>query len=808
MGYNYSQLCFLRYNNYNDRVLKWKTDLAGYLNKLSSADYTMRYNIDFNPGDGVTTTLVVNDATNESSVNSMNYLVVRSSATLEILSRWFIIECARLRNGQYNLVLKRDVLADHYALIENAPIYVQKGMLKNDDPLIFNDEGIAFNQIKKSQTPLMDLTHCGWIVGYIANNVNFTDTKSWTKKIYGQASTAYDDITKAAFYPYMNGTWEMTTAEYTRVKASRINTDSGNKLDIFGDNGTYSSEDFDKGVLYYYKLYTYNTVKLETVANWMKSNKDLTEDFSFSYSADYMQKIMGQLILSLTNGSILDKKTGKVYKISVKYKNADGTDGKGTYTHEIALDENKTAEAAYIQAFQNATPYIYNKNNAYNSLYHVIEYNIAEVTLEEVVNAEATINIDWPYDSNNDYIHLNDMPYSMFCIPVPVNGYDINIVGPSTVANDWKSLLSREGSFAIASLLAEKLGATDSGFIYDLQYLPYCPDDLTRIEGTAGKTTNNGFWVKVVASDGESKPLCPVIFASKSSFEINIDHIINITNNKISHQCDKYRLMSPNFANYEDFDPAMNSNINGFHVICTYKPYTPYINIHMVYGGLYGSDFDDNRGLVLSGDFSVPVISDQWTNYQITNKNYANIFDRQLQNMETIQKYQRAEDSISAIASSVKAAGQGFMMGGAAGAAISGATSLAAGVADIGVSEGKYQEQRSYATDMYNYNLQNIQALPNTLVKSSSINLNNTTWPIIEYYTCTDIEREAFENKLKYNGMTVMRIGTISEFAENATNGWFQGQLIRLPDKSNVDANTSTAIYNELARGVFLGGTN
>ena len=68
------------------------------------------------------------------------------------------------------------------------------------------------------------------------------------------------------------------------------------------------------------------------------------------------------------------------------------------------------------------------------------------------------------------------------------------------------------------------------------------------------------------------------------------------------------------------------------------------------------------------------------------------------------------------------AGGVGGMIGGAAAGAGMG---LAGGIADYAKTVELNKEALNYNQDMYNYNLQNIQALPQTLSSISSYDANN-----------------------------------------------------------------------------------
>ena len=149
------------------------------------------------------------------------------------------------------------------------------------------------------------------------------------------------------------------------------------------------------------------------------------------------------------------------------------------------------------------------------------------------------------------------------------------------------------------------------------------------------------------------------------------------------------------------------------------------------------------------------------------------------------------------------AGGQFGGMPGAIGGAIGGAVGgLATSALDYKNTIKMMEENKKYATDMYTYNLQNIQAVPTSLTKTSALTYNTRVWPFIEYYTCTDAERNALKDKIKYNGMTIMKIGKLTDYSLGEDK-FYKGQLIRLPDV-RIDGHMAFEIYNELNKGVYL----
>ena len=284
---------------------------------------------------------------------------------------------------------------------------------------------------------------------------------------------------------------------------------------------------------------------------------------------------------------------------------------------------------------------------------------------------------------------------------------------------------------------------------------------------------------------------------------------------KLANECDLVRIVSQNYSAIFEFSPAKSGGVDGFLADCTYKPWSPYIHILPKLKGLYGDNFvsiDDARGLICGGDMSLPQLSNEWANYQLQNKTYQEMFDRQIKNMDVQNDVNRQGAlaqailaPITGVAAGASAASKisdglgGTIAGGLAGAIGGGIT---AGV-DYANTLRLIEENRQYAIDMYGYNLQNIQAVPTSLTKTSALTYNTRVWPFIEYYTCTEAERKALKDKMKYNGMTIMKVCQLSDYLLGEDN-FYKGQLIRLPDYVRIDGHMAFEIYNELNKGVYL----
>ena len=115
-----------------------------------------------------------------------------------------------------------------------------------------------------------------------------------------------------------------------------------------------------------------------------------------------------------------------------------------------------------------------------------------------------------------------------------------------------------------------------------------------------------------------------------------------------------------------------------------------------------------------------------------------------------------------------------------------------------------HRENKQLAIDKFNYQLGNIKALPYTLTKVGSFDVISKIFPFIEVYSCSEKELKAFEDKIKYESMTVMRIGTLEEFMNFDDDiHYFKGILIR-NDEIADDNHILNAIYEELLKGVYI----
>ena len=461
--------CFLeKFNNYfNRKIIKFET-LSEYENNSESFFIPVDSQggmipFDFNPNDNVMTEIIVNDVPFDP-----DYFLLLD-ADSNIIQRWFVLEQKRNRQGQWVYQLRRDVIADNLDNLETAPIFVEKGMLAEDDPFIVNDEGMSLNQIKKSMTQLKDRSNSAWVVGYIAKDAVASDESisviTQTKKKYSTLS----DIASAI------GTTETVLAEL-------INSDIPSKFSssikinystAFNRVGCYiTSTLYSNGSLGFLirslgdniTNNLYNSQPSSTRA----SNESLATRFSYA-----MYNRRSALFAQMPN--ILNR---SYFLTNYQLERLRAFEGEtilylgAYYTIHVSVSGNGTSASASDFSY-----------SLYSSIQNISEdASDAEFTLSAGSKIESVITEDvlatvqlLPSEDGETYETqlstsrnvCQDQQFDMFCIPAgEIEAFDSSSHSVKTMN--------------VAQILAEAIALQEDAKIYDIQLLPYCPviDDV------------------------------------------------------------------------------------------------------------------------------------------------------------------------------------------------------------------------------------------------------------------------------------------------------------------------------------------
>ena len=813
-------LYYLSYNNYYNRIAKREETIADYLSVATLCGAVATAN--FNPNDGIATQVTPY----LSAVQGSPDYVVVANEDGTIHSRWWVIE-TRYNTGktQFILSLYRDVIAEWQNEILNAPCYVEKGYTTRDDPSILLNETIETNQIKMNQWQLKDKSKSRWIVGYIpktdvGGSESMIFSTSWGAPYMVEEYTTAEDC---PFYDQID-VWNQTSASNFKISVQYAFT---------GYASSYAPAD---GIAMYFSLDGDDISRTEpfteaTALNYFST--DLEVGYGYKTGDLLAQGIPPSIpVSSYIPPELLTKTLGE----SIPKEEILETDNyfKSYYSNsklDIAQYENqyiKIAGVAYkVCRETDSFTFTSTGNNLYPLIYYINklfhrnieingqtlsfgefgEQNLRQVQL--VITAERerfylnSFDPNFAVDLNQNRSQCEDSPYDIFCFP-----YDH---GVKVKSDDKVYDVDSVFSLTVASAMADHLGSSN---VYDIQLLPYCP--IPQVITSDGTVDARGWPTTYVKHASSGIPLMAIFWcpASSGSFSIDFDYELptNPYDFKIANQCDFMRLSGPNDGSSFDFSPTKNRGVSRFNVTYTYKPFQPYIHIAPEFGGLYNKTYKwEKRGLILRGDFSIAKTSSAWAEFKSQNANYQDVFNRQIDNMEVTQSAEKWSTWGSMATGSLTGVASGAMLGSvvpgigtAIGGALGGIASLVGGGIDVGQTYKLQNEAIDYAYDQFNMSLQAIKARPDTLTKISAFDIDCSPFPMLEYYSCSYDEKLAIRNKLKYNGMTIMKIGKLVDYIDPTDElTYIKGKLIRL-EKLQEDYHMINTISAEMNMGVFI----
>lgn len=434
--------------------------------------------------------------------------------------------------------------------------------------------------------------------------------------------------------------------------------------------------------------------------------------------------------------------------------------------------------------------------------------------------------VTWEYNGTNysiecqydptaavSYIkQTNGVPYAICALPYATRDY---------YGIDGAKLGSLELRNALACAMAISRVYSGSGWLIDVQLLPYCPcREVIKADGSIDLTKARSYApIKVVGQQNstfagmisvESSTFAATLYTSKGI--VFKQHVTNVKMDNLTVKC---RLVSPNGNGIFEFNPAKmvyaDDTDIGFEAYCTYMPHQPYIRVAPHYSRLYGEEFGDYRGLICGGDFSLPQISDSWETYQVQNKNYQVMFNRQIESLELQQKVALASDIAGAVTGTVSGVAGGALSGAVVGGKkgtivggkIGGIAAVAGGIADVATNQILRKDQREAVEQQHNWQLQNIQALPYSVTKVSNFNIDNTYVPYLEVYNCDDYETQNLGTYLELYSYTIDRYGKFTDYVKPTGRTFLRGTFVRLKGVID-DLHYLAAIADEVAQGFYI----
>lgn len=792
---------FYKFNNYYNRIIKRYDTIAGYGDPMIT-----QTQCNFVHGDGVNSSFTLNKGT--TLLDTPDYCVVLDYNNN--ISRWFVINSFKSRNGQDVLTLRRDLIADFYAdVINYSPCLIRKGYVPQTNPLIFQDEGVRYNKIKKSEILIKDNSNCSYIIGFISKNAQAV------AQVDGTVSSAnydmhFDSIDDFPYKTYIEGAGNNHTASATHLTSNicyalrycanftllpataELTVSLYGAYHPSGYNNTYKNKTEINSNLYYdgnlqnsnLRFVPRNTGSIEKFANKIISKSSNLGDITIHNPALSLLGLEESTYQSLKayNGMRIEL-NNVVYDVSLKYENASVKNVQANLTVVNNINRLVTPNAtdmndmdlSYVSGYENFS--INDVSVVASTKDYYLEFTQAQDTIKSEIKAP------------NLRTHLEDSPYDMFML-INESGISYGVNGVSYTSDHLVNM-------NMAQALGEASG-TDA--LYDIQIVPFNPIPGTILaDGSLDFTSYDVVEIKNSSNVTVGHyVMCP---KSALTFTLEKDELkFNPVDYKKSYNLDLYRLCSPNQESVFDFNPSMNGGINTWEISLNYKPFASYIKVQPTWGWLYGetssyNGLTDFRGLVYNSSLTVSQLNDAYSSYVANNKNYQQLFDNQI---NTLTKQQSIQ--INALEETL-----GYRS--YTGMPLSSIARVIGGSKDIEMQKELNNVALQKMQTDYNYQMDNIKSMPHTIKKLTSINEDTRIFPYIEYYTCSYEEEMAFDNKIRYTGMTIMATGNIYEYCKPNEETFIQASLIRLilkESEESADNHIAVEIASELDKGIYI----
>ena len=793
--------------------------------------------VNFRPGDGVSTTLVLmyKDNVLAPPVNlEPDYAIVCADSGGGIESRWFVTESVRLSDSKFSLRLQRDVAADYKSNIMDSVAFVRRGWVDKSNPLIFNSENGSYSQILRERIDLKDKSGKGCYVAFLSGNF-FAE-----ERVITLASKQNSDIEfglandgESGDYVFCSGLSDKAPVDF-RVRATndlylstparpvdtieiRINStvpannparaalitnilyirsDGATSVDSDDSAPFLGPADFSRNFLGGQENYTSDTPRLiaQAVAQAVFGTGAVDQ---FLYAQDSAAGTMkdAQFLREHEGCVAFFGANQKNYKLRRELPWAN----RSPVVLKAAVP--KTSELGQIIAeVMNRYQYKPDPNTSSNSGKATINYFNYNWIWEEFVAASVTL----PATART----LSDAPYYMLCIPE--EGQRLRI------PNNNSTITQIPDPYEIYN----QLQLNFSQHVYDVQYLPYTPLQLNLSDDGILDISQNPTQVGVIKTIEGSTDEGAVYFVQQSEFTISVGvdsenlrapaSSISDVETKINSELKVARLCSMDGQAQLALNPTKNLGLTKVQIYCRYAPFQSYFTVlpeWSVYYGLAAVN-NDTRGLNFTTKSSMTRASNQWQEFVLNNVNYQEIFNRQIQSMDT-------QFDIQANAA-VRNMVFGLLNTGAAAAMSGSPISVIGGLAGGGlglIQQGQeyvdmvksFRDNRSLSTDMFNLQNGNTKARANTLSTISALSPIYNPWPYIEVYGATSTESAVLrtyidEFSMNIGAMTSQLVAYVQP-NPNARK-YIQADIVRLSGK--FDAHMADTIKSVISNGIYF----
>lgn len=832
------------WHNYTDKKKHELTAAEINLYKMYEED-----NVAFNHGDFVNGECVTKPTI--AVLNKQpNYMIIYNGTTIE--SRYYVLSYQYMDGepaqtyGTYRATFIRDVVVDFKSNIEAGIFKCRRGQLDRTQwsPVLVQPEGISLNKVKKAQLPIKSWDEdAQWLTIFYDLTADSTVRKitfDWSRNLnpdYTLAQMQSSFTSKGWSLSATGGTWQYQR-NYTVIK-KKIRLDDQDTMGA--DIGWVWAE-------YLLEISPYGTtVTLTAESRNINGKGGSSNTCGITNFRNYV---------SGRNLSEVRDTTVSTYN----YDNSNNYSAlRNQYDKSLISMSNGLARSAFSSSNGSNTQNVSAQIDALlNNLFTGSNFRIdPDSTGRTVMSSLGIATVDTDYQQFS--VTFGTVPATgemelpggialdnmyLGCITIPFGDNVTLTEGDNTYEISADSIKSMATS-----------GWTHTGSaIKDIQILPYCPNSVLNSLFNNSPSSNNinitnlesylKVPIKVTATNQVLYygVICSVA-SSSYRYNINLSSYFG-TDKKMDSITKSIRLCNHNHKQFFEFNPTLNNGVTAISFEVTLKPFNTLYRICPVFNteGLYGGNYSDGRGLIWEGGFSMAQVTDAWTEWALNNSTYKEVFDREVKSLEISndvarQKetlayqtaYQNAQTNIDAtktkagiggalgILGSIGSFATGNIGGGLLGLA-GAAGSIGGGVASINAQEeiadrnlqtAKQSqalndtlraEALSYKQDIFNLNIQAIEAKPGGIATSTEYSIINYYKAYIEVYDCTTPEKTYIDYILQYNGMKIDQIGSIKQWLIG-DNSYIEGSLLFCEGLTPVISN---AINAELSAGIYV----
>ena len=720
--------------------------------------------------------------------------------------RWYVSGITQLRTGKFQISLLRDIISEGTQDWKNEQAYISAGYATDYNK--YKVWGLPFTNTKISEQPLTINGQPSYFVFYTntqqisdEGNITESDLKLTSTQVPSgtQVDVELDNLSDYEYFSYLSNSPEnidnllyLNWSDTIQVLFSGNVANEGAKCAWIGNVGNtitnvsgyqnFNAETYENR----YNKCSINMIYLNPIlgnsfftflnqSDVVTLLENLKDNFQQRIATDEgAKKIISKNDYYSINGDVnkifLDKATSKIYRLRSRELKE--------ITNEIFASD------VLIQNFVSALNNVNKMSGIFQTPPRIVQPNEEDTIITQGASGGRTL-----YYYFEELEQVTNFAFNFIAETPKLPKSAVRCVNISSAGS---GIEDAELGQALMQMSANTANLNnDTGQIIDIQYLPF----------SIATQKNDNIIVNQASMTAEFLNLDDYYFTIQNS---------PLTD--INKETDTIKLVSPSRASQFVFSPYNNDGNLNFEFKATIRPFSTIMYLRPHTTGLLLADFDDKNCLIIEEDFSLTLLSSEWSQYVRQNRNYMNTFNREIQGREFERTWERRVEqaqaksdewtarNISAQKAQTYTGNIPIISGiaGAIGTAWKDSAYMEAAQVDREYNEAMYQESLSLSRDMFSYQLDNIKAQPTIPNKITTIDCKFMGYILMEFWSTNETEKAAINNYYNYNGNRIDAYGTFNDY-------W--GSFIR--GKIIISQNYTQPEINELNRrlqmGVFTG---